>query len=180
MNKFITMTSILAILAACEPRNIDANDPNNANLYDTTYEEGKNPSDITAVPGLNSADGSIANNPNSITLSDYTQDQQKIDRERYAAEIDAIAAQREEITSVTVPEVGTVNPAKYARSSTNAVGVGIFTRNGKRGNCRRYSSSYEAQRAFLRAGGPTNDTLGLDPDGDGFACKFDPTSYRSF
>jgi hypothetical protein len=35
-----------------------------------------------------------------------------------------------------------------------------------------------AQIAFLERGGPKRDTLGLDPDGDGFACYWDPAPFR--
>jgi hypothetical protein len=35
-----------------------------------------------------------------------------------------------------------------------------------------------AQEAFLSEGGPERDRLGVDPDGDGFACRWDPTPFR--
>ena len=38
---------------------------------------------------------------------------------------------------------------------------------------------FDAQRAFLAAGGPDQDRLGLDPDGDGFVCGWSPLPYRS-
>ena len=38
--------------------------------------------------------------------------------------------------------------------------------------CSKYPSPVLAQRAFLAEGGPQEDTLGLDPDGDGFACAW--------
>jgi len=45
-------------------------------------------------------------------------------------------------------------------------------------NCARYPSSEEAQEAFLKRGGPQRDPMGLDPDGDGFACYWDPAPFR--
>ena len=45
-------------------------------------------------------------------------------------------------------------------------------------NCDKYPSSDMAQIAFLERGGPKRDTLGLDPDGDGFACYWDPAPFR--
>ena len=33
-------------------------------------------------------------------------------------------------------------------------------------------------KAFLEAGGPKRDRKGLDPDGDGFACAWDPRPFR--
>lgn len=45
-------------------------------------------------------------------------------------------------------------------------------------NCAKYPSSEEAQEAFLKRGGPQRDPMGLDPDGDGFACYWDPAPFR--
>jgi hypothetical protein len=45
--------------------------------------------------------------------------------------------------------------------------------------CRRYPGADLAQRAFLEAGGPQRDRLGLDPDGDGFACDWTPAPFRA-
>ena len=36
-----------------------------------------------------------------------------------------------------------------------------------------------AQAAFIARGGPAVDPLGLDPDGDGFVCGWDPAPYRA-
>ena len=44
--------------------------------------------------------------------------------------------------------------------------------------CARYGSPDLAQQAFLAAGGPDRDRRGLDPDGDGFACAWDPRPFR--
>jgi hypothetical protein len=45
-------------------------------------------------------------------------------------------------------------------------------------NCAAYSSVDEAQIDFLARGGPVKDRLALDPDGDGYACGWDPSKYR--
>ena len=45
--------------------------------------------------------------------------------------------------------------------------------------CSRYFDAHEAQRAFLSSGGPGRDRMGLDPDGDGYACNWDPGLFRS-
>ena len=45
--------------------------------------------------------------------------------------------------------------------------------------CARYPTDAAAQEAFLKAGGPQRDSKKLDPDGDGFACGFDPTPFQS-
>ncbi|MEM8654357.1 MAG: excalibur calcium-binding domain-containing protein [Pseudomonadota bacterium] len=45
-------------------------------------------------------------------------------------------------------------------------------------NCAEYSSADEAQIDFLARGGPARDRRGLDPDGDGYACAWDPAPFR--
>ncbi|MCP4209658.1 MAG: hypothetical protein GY767_21810 [Shimia sp.] len=44
--------------------------------------------------------------------------------------------------------------------------------------CAKFGSDEAAQRAFLGKGGPKTDRLGVDPDGDGFACQWDPSPFR--
>jgi hypothetical protein len=46
------------------------------------------------------------------------------------------------------------------------------------GGCDRYRSKDEAQQDFLAKGGPERDAYGLDPDGDGYACGWDPRPFR--
>ena len=58
----------------------------------------------------------------------------------------------------------------YRRSSFSLGNVG--------GGCASYASPDLAQAAFLARGGPERDRLGLDPDGDGYACAWDPSPYR--
>ena len=36
----------------------------------------------------------------------------------------------------------------------------------------------QAQQDFLAKGGPERDRMGVDPDGDGFACAWDPRPFR--
>lgn len=47
---------------------------------------------------------------------------------------------------------------------------------GASGNCAAYRTAIAAQRAFIAEGGPERDRLGLDPDGDGYACSFRPAA----
>jgi len=55
---------------------------------------------------------------------------------------------------------------------------GLFPKNYERA-CGPYTSADLAQEAFLAAGGPERDRLGVDPDGDGFACGWDPRPFRA-
>ena len=73
---------------------------------------------------------------------------------------------------------------EYALSTTNGVGEQVYTRSGIRlssydAACKRYRSPDLAQEAFLGSGGPRRDPKGLDPDGDGFACAWDPRPFRA-
>ena len=76
------------------------------------------------------------------------------------------------------------NIVKYALGTRNAVGQSIYKRSKIfsaskfRRNCAKYVAPDRAQEDFLRNGGPQRDRLGLDPDGDGFACAWDPTPFR--
>ena len=45
--------------------------------------------------------------------------------------------------------------------------------------CAAYSSPDRAQEDFLASGGPERDRKSLDPDGDGFACAWDPAPFRA-
>ena len=121
-------------------------------------------------------------NDDTLNLTLYTIEQQKIDA-RIAEE--QLAAARSQLVIVqpgSVPRSDpSVNIALYAQRTNNAVGERIYARRGLGGlggACGRYASPDEAQRAFLAAGGPSADPRNLDPDGDGFACAWDPTPYR--
>ena len=75
------------------------------------------------------------------------------------------------------------NIVQYALSATNNVGESIYRRSGlsftnPQKACAKYPSPDLAQQAFLEAGGPERDRKGLDPDGDGFACAWDPTPFQ--
>lgn len=79
---------------------------------------------------------------------------------------------------------GEPNVVEYALNSSNPLGSRIYKRNGfnlaakNLRNCAKYSSSDLAQEDFLAKGGPAKDRLALDPDGDGYACGWDPSPFR--
>jgi hypothetical protein len=90
------------------------------------------------------------------------------------------------LPATTASEQAPATPGvvSYALSTTNAVGQKLYRRSifalpalAAR-NCAEYPSDDAAQEAFLAAGGPERDRLNLDPDGDGFACNWDPAPYR--
>jgi hypothetical protein len=110
-------------------------------------------------------------------------------RETIASDRERLAQQRAQYQFIEVESVpdGTAsgpNIVAYALSARNAVGESIHRRSnllrGARWQsaCAQYRTQDLAQEAFLSAGGPSRDSGNLDPDGDGFACWWDPTPYR--
>ncbi|NNE51333.1 MAG: hypothetical protein HKN30_02915 [Sulfitobacter sp.] len=76
------------------------------------------------------------------------------------------------------------NIVAYALQTKHAKGTPVYRRIGLNKAakftraCARYATPDQAQIAFLSQGGPSRDRLGVDPDGDGFACTWDPTPFR--
>ncbi|MEW2913689.1 hypothetical protein [Leisingera sp. JC11] len=111
---------------------------------------------------------------------------------RQSIESDAERLQRQrsqyqQVQPTAVPErSGDTGPniVKYALSTSNPKGVRLYTRAGinlkarSARNCAEFASPDQAQVAFLKSGGPERDRKALDPDGDGFACGWDPAPYR--
>lgn len=75
------------------------------------------------------------------------------------------------------------NIVDYALATSNPKGTQLYKRSGfsvssAASKCAGYASPDLAQEAFLAKGGPERDRLGLDPDGDGYACGWDPSPFR--
>lgn len=75
------------------------------------------------------------------------------------------------------------NLAAYALSAPNRPGESRYSRGGLRLSsheraCAGFASPDLAQIRFLERGGPERDPGNLDPDGDGFACSWDPRPYQ--
>ena len=130
-----------------------------------------------------------------LTSNPNISDEQNFDavssRETIESDRERLARQRDAF-QVAVPEAVPDRPrssgpniVEYALSTTNRVGVPVYNRPGRfnedkyRRACAQFGSTDQAQVAFLEAGGPKRDRKGLDPDGDGFACRWDPTPFRT-
>ena len=81
---------------------------------------------------------------------------------------------------------GQVGPSivEFALATQHPVGVKLFRRSPFKFKkvevaCAPYANADLAQEAFLAAGGPDRDRMGVDPDGDGYACGWDPSPYRA-
>ena len=76
------------------------------------------------------------------------------------------------------------NIVEFALATTHAPGVQMYKRSGMSirsadSACAKYASPDQAQQDFLAKGGPDRDRMGIDPDGDGFACSWDPRPFRT-
>lgn len=75
------------------------------------------------------------------------------------------------------------NVVDYALATSHPKGTQLYKRSSfgaknAPAKCAGYASPELAQQAFLAKGGPEKDRLGLDPDGDGYACSWDPAPFR--
>ncbi len=105
-----------------------------------------------------------------------------------AARIERNRAQYEVVQPEALPtRPGSEQPniVAFALSTRHPKGQSVYARAGFGGegraarNCAAYASPDQAQIDFLARGGPTRDRRGLDPDGDGYACDWDPAPFRT-
>lgn len=110
-------------------------------------------------------------------------------RETIESDLERIKRNREAYVVVEVEKLptrpGEIGPniVDYALASKHPVGITLYKRwtlgyGSYEEKCATYFSSDLAQQDFLRTGGPAKDKLGLDPDGDGYACNWDPGLYH--
>jgi hypothetical protein len=141
---------------------------------------------VATVPGP--AAGQAVSNSVGISTE---QDFEAVSAQR-SIESDAqrIAQNRAQYVLVTPTELpprpGTSDPniVEYALRTTHPVGTQLYPRSrvslrSHQAACADFTSPDQAQIAFLNRGGPERDRRGLDPDGDGFACGWDPRPFRS-
>ena len=131
-----------------------------------------------APVAVNAAGISEENNFDNVsTLRSIESDAQRIAANR---------AQYQVVQPTALPSRVNTGPniVDYALSTTNVRGQSVYRRSTLSGqsrferNCARYPSPDLAQADFLQSGGPERDRMGLDPDGDGFACGWDPAPFR--
>jgi hypothetical protein len=110
-------------------------------------------------------------------------------RETIESDAERIARNRAEYVVVQPTDLpqrpGDTGPniVEFALATTHAPGVQLYPRRGSlrdpNAACGKYASSDQAQQDFLAKGGPERDRMGIDPDGDGFACAWDPRPFRT-
>ena len=119
-----------------------------------------------------------------LDLSQFSQEQQKVEREQAAKRREELKAGRVVLEANDKEKIKrqSVNLAVYARSVSNKLGEKIYYRNfissDAGSGCKKFSNKNAAQIFFLENGGPKIDFHNIDVDGDGFACKWDPAIYR--
>jgi hypothetical protein len=133
-------------------------------------------------------DARLANNPE---ISDENSFDAVSGRETIASDAARRAEQAEAlivVEPVPLPETRAdsgPNIVSYAINAPNQKGQEWYSRSILSGesrfssNCATYGSPDAAQRDFLTRGGPERDPRGIDPDGDGFACGWDPAPFRA-
>ena len=129
----------------------------------------------------------VLNNP---SISDEQDFAAVSSRQSIESDAERIARNRDQyqlVAPTAIPERdGDAQPniVSYALRTTNPKGVQIYSRSGfnlkakSQRNCAGFASPDQAQIEFLANGGPERDRKSLDPDGDGYACAWDPAPFR--
>ncbi len=149
----------------------------------------------TAIALANTSDQETRVAPLTASNNTGISDEQDFEAVSNRRSIDADAARIEQnrqtyevIAPTAVPERGSdgqPNIVQYALNTSNPVGTQLYSRAGfnlqakAQRNCAQFASPDQAQIEFLSSGGPQRDRKGLDPDGDGYACGWDPSPFRS-
>jgi hypothetical protein len=127
---------------------------------------------------------------NNVGISDEQDFSAVSARETIESDAARIARNRSEYVVVQPKDLPTrpgdtgPNIVEFALATNHAPGVQLYKRGGlglrdQNSACAKYASPDQAQQDFLARGGPERDRLGVDPDGDGFACSWDPRPFRT-
>jgi hypothetical protein len=141
-----------------------------------------------APAGIKEESGEVS--PNNTGISDEQDFGAVSARETIESDAERIARNRAEYVVVQPKELpqrpGDTGPniVEFALATTHAPGVQLYKRSGigarsQSSACGKYTSPDKAQQDFLAKGGPDRDRMGVDPDGDGFACSWDPRPFRT-
>lgn len=168
----------------------------------TSAVQGADPLEAQAAAQASAANSGVApvqanpSNPapavvNSAGISSEQDFGAVSSRRSIQSDADRIAANRAQYTVIAPTALPTrsggsqPNIVAYALSTTHPVGTQLHRRTRLRSAsrqaaaCRAFPSPDQAQIEFLSLGGPDRDRKGLDPDGDGFACSWDPSPFRA-
>ncbi|WP_103258008.1 hypothetical protein [Tabrizicola aquatica] len=140
-----------------------------------------------APAGIQEESGEVAGNTG---ISDEQDFNAVAARETIESDAERIARNRAEYVVVQPGDLpqrpGDTGPniVEFALATNHAPGVQMYKRGGlgmrdPNAACARFASPDLAQQEFLSKGGPERDRMGVDPDGDGFACSWDPRPFRT-
>ena len=144
------------------------------------------PLDAVSMPQSYDENGNLI----AGTLSDENDFEAVSNRQTIESDAERLAENRSRYISIgptdlpVRPGTDIPNIVAYALQTNNPLKTQLYDRgpfaSEKRAlaNCNAYPSPGKAQEVFLSKGGPKRDRYGLDPDGDGFACTWDPTPFR--
>ena len=146
------------------------------------------PAPLPSATGTPTAPDLDRDNPNISREQDFAAVSAQRDIEADAERLRAARQQYQLVTPTELqrPDETGPNIFAYALGPARAVGSnGAFRRglgaSARRAanKCQNYRSADIAQEDFLASGGPERDRLGIDPDGDGNACGWDPAVVRN-
>ncbi|MCU0829194.1 MAG: hypothetical protein MUE52_17835 [Tabrizicola sp.] len=143
-----------------------------------------------APAGIQEETGEVDALTGNVGISDEQDFSAVSARETIESDAERIARNRAEYVVVQPTDLpqrpGDTGPniVEFALATNHAPGVQLYKRGGLglrdvNAACGKYSSPDQAQQDFLARGGPERDRLGVDPDGDGFACSWDPRPFRT-
>lgn len=180
----------LAVLAATRssagPENVSGTAPVSTTSSNPTAVAGTS----TAAPAVTTT-AIVAASSDNPNISDEQNFDAVAGRETIESDAERLEQQRQTrqvVAPVPVPERsgnGRPNVVAYALTTQNRVGEPVYSRSGSTSSsrfqraCAQFATADQAQEEFLAQGGPERDRRGLDPDGDGFACFWDPTPFRA-
>ncbi|MEM6886866.1 MAG: hypothetical protein AAF636_01870 [Pseudomonadota bacterium] len=144
-------------------------------------------STVRVAPATSAAATGTPNNPGISRENDFEVVSARESIESDAARLADNRAQYQVVEPEALPKrSGDSQPniVAFALSTDHPVGTPRYARAGLNGearavrNCAEYASPDQAQIDFLARGGPERDRRGIDPDGDGYACAWNPAPFR--
>ncbi|QBF32913.1 hypothetical protein [Thalassococcus sp. S3] len=145
----------------------------------------------SGVPPLQASPSNPPPGQNNAAISDENDFDAVSSRQTIESDAQRIAqnrAQYQVVPPTALPSrAGNEQPnvVQYALDTSHPRGTRVYSRAGinmaarAERNCAAYASADQAQIDFLSKGGPQRDRMGLDPDGDGYACGWDPAPFRA-
>ncbi len=172
--------------AVSDPQGLDAELAQIAAQNDADAARANSGQNVINASPANAAPP-ILNNPGISDENSFDAVSSRESIESDAARIAANRQQYEVIQPTALPtRAGNDQPnvVQYALQTSHPRGTRVHRRlniasaSKYQRNCAQYASADEAQIDFLSFGGPERDRKGLDPDGDGYACGWDPAPFR--